>query len=134
MADPTDPETLLRFFDTTTKILAWAGGLLSAGFGAAWALSSLIHTKSRESFEGKLADTPREEMRRQIRSEIDASMERIDVKLREDDFALFLEAKTGDPEIRGIGLTNHLETFVAPASKTFMLALILVSARFYRAV
>ena len=54
------------------------------------------------------AKSPRDEMRRQIRSEIDEAFERIDVKLRDDGFALFLEAKTGDSEK---GYENYLGMF-----------------------
>jgi hypothetical protein len=42
--------------------------------------------------------SPRDEMRRRIRSDIDEAFEQIDVKLRDDEFALFLEAKKGDPK------------------------------------
>lgn len=42
--------------------------------------------------------SPRDEMRRRIRADIDEVFEKIDVKLRDDEFSLFLEAKTGDPE------------------------------------
>jgi len=36
-------------------------------------------------------------MRRQIRAETDEAFERIDTKLHEDRFSLFMEAKSGDP-------------------------------------
>lgn len=45
---------------------------------------------------GSVNTNLREEMRCQIRSDIDQALEQIEVALHNDEFALFLEAKTGD--------------------------------------